>query len=87
MHTESSRLLAYERELVEQFKANPVGLAVELGDGTHAEVSQYRDTPRGRWLRLKSGSGPWVRETEVVAVCYTEVKATPRDRWASSGNA
>jgi len=53
---------------MQRFEANPVGFDVELDDGSVAEVGSYRDTPKGRWYRLKRRGGPWVPAHVVVGV-------------------
>ena len=55
----------HEEEL-QRFERNPVGYTVELDDGTQAVVGGFRDTPKGRWYRLRRRGGPWVPEHAVV---------------------
>lgn len=55
----------HEEEL-QRFERNPVGYTVELDDGTQAVVGGFRDTPRGRWYRLRRRGGPWVPAHAVV---------------------
>lgn len=55
-------------EVLRRFDFNPVGMTVQLDDGTEAEVREYRDTPKGRWFRLRRRGGPWVPDHAVVGV-------------------
>lgn len=65
-------------ETVTKFRNNPVGFTVELQDGLRREVFGFRDTPKGRWLRLsRSPFGPWVPESQVAAVITFTVSIRP----------
>ena len=60
-------------DVLRRFDANPVGFTVQLDNGTTAEVSSWRDTPKGRWYRLKRRGGPWVPDAAVVGVMVFSV--------------
>lgn len=57
-----------ERTVTEDFSENPVGFTVQLGNGDVVEVGGYRDTPKGRWLRIRRRGGPWIPEGDVESV-------------------
>lgn len=57
-----------DAEELERFESNPIGFAVRLDDGTEAVVGGFRDTPKGRWLRLRRRGGPWVPMSAVEGV-------------------
>ena len=56
----------------------PVGFTVQLRSGVQREVFEFRDTPKGRWLRLsRIPFGPWVPESDVLAVVVWTVSVRP----------
>lgn len=55
-------------DVLRRFDANPVGMTVQLDDGSEAVVREYQDTPKGRWYRLKRRGGPWVPDHAVRGV-------------------
>jgi len=64
-------------DVLRRFDANPVGFTVKLEDDSTAEVSSWRDTPKGRWYRLKRRGGPWVPDAAVVGVMVFSVGLVP----------
>lgn len=69
---------AYDRETVSRFQKNPVGLTVELLDGSHREVREFRDTEKGRWLRIgRRWAGPWIPESDVAGVVVFQLSVRP----------
>lgn len=56
-----------------RFHVHPVGFTVRLEDGSEAVVGGFKDTPRGRWLRLRRRGGPWVREYDIVGLVVYSV--------------
>lgn len=68
----------HEDEL-RRYESNPIGFTVRLDDGTEGVVGGFRDTPRGRWLRLRRRGGPWVPESAVEGVVVYTVGLRRRE--------
>lgn len=66
-------------EVSRKFQANPVGYVVKLDDDSLAQVREYRDTPKGRWYRLRRRGLPWVPDVAVVAVVVYSVGLVKED--------
>ena len=56
----------HHEEELRRFESNPVGFTVQLHDGTQGVVREFRDTPKGRWYRLRRGG--WVPAHDVEGV-------------------
>lgn len=77
MHPEDS---AFSESTRRQFHTNPVGLTVQLHDGSRFLVAGFIDSPRGRWLRLRTESGRYasfVRDADVASIIYFQAWCTP----------
>ena len=73
MHSEDS---SFSERTRAQFDKNPLGLTVQLHDGSRFVVAGVIEGPRERWLRLRTESGrfaSFVRSVDVASVIYTEV--------------